>query len=80
MGRRDADRCLDGGRYLRPGVFLAGLVEMNPVFRDRVERTCCQGCVEVVDAEARCLGGENTRGWYAAEAAIETARVYRQIG
>ena len=31
-------------------------------------------------AEARCLGGENTRGWYAAEAAIETARVYRQLG
>jgi 6,7-dimethyl-8-ribityllumazine synthase len=31
-------------------------------------------------AEARCLGGENTRGWYAAEAAIETARVYRQVG
>jgi 6,7-dimethyl-8-ribityllumazine synthase len=31
-------------------------------------------------AEARCLGGENTRGWYAAEAAIETARVYKQIG
>lgn len=30
-------------------------------------------------AEARCLGGENTRGWYAAEAAIETARVYQQI-
>ena len=30
-------------------------------------------------AEARCLGGENTRGWYAAEAAIETARVYRQL-
>ena len=31
-------------------------------------------------AEARCLGGENTRGWYAAEAAIETARVYQQLG
>ncbi|MEN7972625.1 MAG: 6,7-dimethyl-8-ribityllumazine synthase [Verrucomicrobiota bacterium] len=31
-------------------------------------------------AEARCLGGENTRGWYAAEAAIETARVYKQLG
>lgn len=31
-------------------------------------------------AEARCLGGENTRGWYAAEAAIETARVYRKLG
>lgn len=31
-------------------------------------------------AQARCLGGENTRGWYAAEAAIETARVYKQIG
>jgi 6,7-dimethyl-8-ribityllumazine synthase len=31
-------------------------------------------------AEARCLGGENTRGWYAAEAAIETARVYKKIG
>ena len=31
-------------------------------------------------AEARCLGGENTRGWYAAEAAIETACVYRQLG
>jgi len=31
-------------------------------------------------AEARCLGGEQTRGWYAAEAAIETARVYRQLG
>jgi len=30
-------------------------------------------------AEARCLGGENTRGWYAAEAAIETARVYQQL-
>ncbi|MDH3982441.1 MAG: 6,7-dimethyl-8-ribityllumazine synthase [Kiritimatiellaceae bacterium] len=30
-------------------------------------------------AEARCLGGENTRGWYAAEAAIETTRVYRQL-
>ncbi len=30
-------------------------------------------------AEKRCLGGENTRGWYAAEAAIETARVYRQL-
>lgn len=30
-------------------------------------------------AEARCLGGENTRGWYAAEAAIEIARVYKQI-
>ena len=30
-------------------------------------------------AEARCLGGENTRGWYAAEAAIETARVFRQL-
>jgi len=30
-------------------------------------------------AEARCLGGENTRGWYAAEAAIETARVYKQL-
>jgi 6,7-dimethyl-8-ribityllumazine synthase len=31
-------------------------------------------------AEARCLGGENTRGWYAAEAAIETARVYKKLG
>ena len=31
-------------------------------------------------ATARCLGGENTRGWYAAEAAIETARVYQQLG
>lgn len=31
-------------------------------------------------AEARCLGGENTRGWYAAAAAIETARVYKQLG
>ncbi len=31
-------------------------------------------------AEARCLGGENTRGWYAAEAAIETARAYKQLG
>jgi len=31
-------------------------------------------------AEARCLGGENTRGWYAAEAAIETACVYKQLG
>lgn len=31
-------------------------------------------------AEARCLGGENTRGWYAAEAAIETIRVLQQIG
>lgn len=30
-------------------------------------------------AEARCLGGENTRGWYAAEAAIETARVYKLL-
>ncbi len=30
-------------------------------------------------AEVRCLGGENTRGWYAAEAAIETARVYKQL-
>ena len=30
-------------------------------------------------AEARCMGGENTRGWYAAEAAIETARVYKQL-
>lgn len=30
-------------------------------------------------AEARCLGGENTRGWYAAEAAIETARVCKQL-
>ncbi len=30
-------------------------------------------------AETRCLGGENTRGWYAAEAAIETARVYTQL-
>ena len=30
-------------------------------------------------AEARCLDGENTRGWYAAEAAIETARVYKQL-
>lgn len=31
-------------------------------------------------AEARCLGGENTRGWYAAEAAIETARVCKKLG
>jgi len=31
-------------------------------------------------AETRCLGGKNTRGWYAAEAAIETAQVYRQLG
>jgi 6,7-dimethyl-8-ribityllumazine synthase len=31
-------------------------------------------------AEARCLGGENSRGGYAAEAAIETARVYKQLG
>ncbi len=31
-------------------------------------------------AEARCLSGENTRGWYAAEAAIETARVYQKLG
>ncbi len=31
-------------------------------------------------AEARCLGGEDTRGWYAAEAAIETARVQRKLG
>jgi len=31
-------------------------------------------------AEARCLGGENTRGWYAAEAAIETAHLYRKLG
>ncbi|MEI6892379.1 MAG: 6,7-dimethyl-8-ribityllumazine synthase [Pontiella sp.] len=30
-------------------------------------------------AEARCLGGEHTRGWYAAEAAIETARVFRKL-
>ena len=31
-------------------------------------------------AEARCLGGKNTRGWYAAEAAIETARICKKIG
>ncbi|WP_372796128.1 6,7-dimethyl-8-ribityllumazine synthase [Pontiella sp.] len=31
-------------------------------------------------AEARCLGGENTRGWYAAEAAIETVRAMRRLG
>jgi 6,7-dimethyl-8-ribityllumazine synthase len=31
-------------------------------------------------AEARCLGGEGSRGWYAAEAAIETARLYRKLG
>lgn len=31
-------------------------------------------------ATARCLGGKNTRGWYAAEAAIETACVYKQLG
>jgi 6,7-dimethyl-8-ribityllumazine synthase len=31
-------------------------------------------------AEARCLGGENTRGWYAAEAAIETARAHKKLG
>lgn len=31
-------------------------------------------------AEARCLGVEDTRGWYAAEAAIETANVYRKLG
>lgn len=31
-------------------------------------------------AEARCLGGENTRGWYAAEAAIETIRVHKKLG
>ncbi len=31
-------------------------------------------------AEARCLGEKNTRGGYAAEAAIETARVYQQLG
>jgi len=31
-------------------------------------------------AEARCLGGENTRGWYAAEAAIETTRICQQLG
>lgn len=30
-------------------------------------------------AEARCLGGEDSRGWYAAEAAVETARVCRQL-
>lgn len=30
-------------------------------------------------AEARCLGGENTRGWYAAEAAIETGHVLKQL-
>jgi 6,7-dimethyl-8-ribityllumazine synthase len=30
-------------------------------------------------AEARCLGGENTRGWYAAEAAIEAVRVCRKL-
>jgi len=30
-------------------------------------------------AEARCLGGKNTRGWYAAEAAIETAQLYKKL-
>lgn len=30
-------------------------------------------------AEARCLSGEKSRGWYAAEAAIETARITKQL-
>lgn len=30
-------------------------------------------------AEARCTGGRNSRGWYAARAAIEMARVYEQL-
>ena len=31
-------------------------------------------------AVARCLGERDTRGWYAAEAAIETARVGQKVG
>ncbi|AKJ65019.1 transcription antitermination factor NusB [Kiritimatiella glycovorans] len=30
-------------------------------------------------AEARCRYGEGSRGWYAAEAAVETANLYRRI-
>ena len=30
-------------------------------------------------AEARCLGGEGSRGWYAAAAAVETVRAFRRI-
>jgi 6,7-dimethyl-8-ribityllumazine synthase len=31
-------------------------------------------------AEARCLGVESSRGWYAGLAAVETARVLRLVG
>lgn len=31
-------------------------------------------------AEARCRGGRGSRGWYAARAAIEMARLYRRLG
>ncbi|RZO84813.1 MAG: 6,7-dimethyl-8-ribityllumazine synthase [Kiritimatiellaceae bacterium] len=30
-------------------------------------------------AEARCLGGEQSRGWYAGLAAVETAQVLRRV-
>ncbi len=33
-----------------------------------------------VQAEVRCLGGENTRGWHAGLAAIEAAHAVRQVG
>jgi len=31
-------------------------------------------------AEARCLGGEGSRGWYAAAAAVETVSAWRKLG
>jgi len=31
-------------------------------------------------AVARCTSSRESRGWYAAEAAIETARIFKQIG
>lgn len=36
------------------------------------------GAYTVEQAEARCLGGRDTRGWYAGEAAVEMANVIQQ--
>lgn len=75
------------------GVVVEGETQHAQMIIDSTGQTildiACRHCLPIINeivgtrtweqAEARCLGGKNTRGWYAAEAAIETARVCRKI-
>lgn len=62
---------------------------INQCIASSLSRTSCEHAVPVIDcvvavhneeqAAARCLSGRESRGWYAALAAVETAHVHRAL-